>query len=227
MKPATASELIDQMRALPQSAAAWLLGIRARTIRDHPEIPRQDNGRFDARDLVKWSAVRASGLLSKLTDADAERAMLAAEALYVGLRPGELATVFDDLCRIRAEHGDAGLLGFLAVLLELWSEVVEDDRPYLQSPVPEYDASAAAAAAYACPSKRSPFNAKNTSPGRSERESVDKPSTTTARAALGKQAPMVRAMSASAVGIIRRPPANDATRRPPPPDRQRPTAPRQ
>jgi phage terminase Nu1 subunit (DNA packaging protein) len=44
----------NQLEALPQVLAAWLLGISPRTLRDKVECPRNPNGSYSARAIVEW-----------------------------------------------------------------------------------------------------------------------------------------------------------------------------
>ncbi|MCC6127436.1 MAG: hypothetical protein IT426_20960 [Pirellulales bacterium] len=45
---------IRLLQQLPHDAAAWLLGIHPRTMKDRHNIPQNSNGSYDAKALVKW-----------------------------------------------------------------------------------------------------------------------------------------------------------------------------
>jgi len=57
-KTRTVAEIAILLR-LGQRAAAFLLGVSARCLRDHTEIQRDPAGRYDGRSLVKWAERRA------------------------------------------------------------------------------------------------------------------------------------------------------------------------
>jgi len=57
-KTKTAEEIAILQR-LGQRAAAFLLGVSGRCLRDHTEIQRDPAGRYDGRSLVKWAERRA------------------------------------------------------------------------------------------------------------------------------------------------------------------------
>lgn len=42
------AEQIVVLKSLKQQGAAWLLNVTARTLRDHPEVPRNSDGSYDA-----------------------------------------------------------------------------------------------------------------------------------------------------------------------------------
>ena len=45
------AENIEVLKNLDQQSAAYLVGLSPRTLRDHPEIPREQDGSYDARQL--------------------------------------------------------------------------------------------------------------------------------------------------------------------------------
>ena len=55
-KRSVVSRQIDLLRSLPQGAAAWLLGVGARTLRDWQGAPRNSDRSYNARELVEWYA---------------------------------------------------------------------------------------------------------------------------------------------------------------------------
>ncbi len=50
----------DALRSLPQTAAAWLLGVEPRTVRTWKDAPRNQDGTYNAHDLVEWYIERDS-----------------------------------------------------------------------------------------------------------------------------------------------------------------------
>ncbi|HLA83270.1 MAG TPA: hypothetical protein VJL29_00635 [Thermoguttaceae bacterium] len=47
------------MKRLNQVVSAWMLGITARALRDLPDVPRNRDGSYNARELVKWARSKA------------------------------------------------------------------------------------------------------------------------------------------------------------------------
>ena len=63
------AQQIVVLKSLRQSAAAYLLGLSTRSMRNHSEIPRHANGRYDARALLCFrSAVASRGHTGKITE---------------------------------------------------------------------------------------------------------------------------------------------------------------
>jgi hypothetical protein len=56
----TGRQQIEAMQALSQSAAAWLMGISARTFRDK-NAPRNADGTYNAKDLLTWLSQSTPG----------------------------------------------------------------------------------------------------------------------------------------------------------------------
>lgn len=48
------------MKRLAQGAAAWLLGLNARTLRDAADCPRNSDRTYNGQDLVRWLAARSA-----------------------------------------------------------------------------------------------------------------------------------------------------------------------
>lgn len=53
-KAKTIPELVEAMASLPQGAAAWLVGVSPRTLRDRQVVPRNADGTYNAQDVVLW-----------------------------------------------------------------------------------------------------------------------------------------------------------------------------
>lgn len=54
------AQQIIVLKNLRQGAAAWLMGLSPRSMRNHREIPRRENGRYDSRKLLFCRATAAS-----------------------------------------------------------------------------------------------------------------------------------------------------------------------
>lgn len=48
------AQQIVVLKTLRQNAAAYLLGLSPRSVRNHPEIPRGADGRYDAKSLLSY-----------------------------------------------------------------------------------------------------------------------------------------------------------------------------
>ncbi len=63
-----AAQQVVVLRSLRQIVAAFMLGLSPRSMRNHHEIPRCANGRYDARELLRFrSAVASSKHPDKIT----------------------------------------------------------------------------------------------------------------------------------------------------------------
>jgi hypothetical protein len=83
---------IEGLKSLSQTAAAWILGLTPRSIRLHPEIPRQGvEGGYSVRDLVAWAVARAAmehkgaGLIKDQTEAERFRKLKIANDASEGM----------------------------------------------------------------------------------------------------------------------------------------------
>ena len=110
-KPSAVSRQIELLRSLPQGAAAWLLGIGARTLRDWQGVPRNPDRSYNARDLLRWYVKRErpadtdpmmvgsnSPALERYRVAHAQR-----EELELAVRRGQLVSVDEFLTWYDAE----------------------------------------------------------------------------------------------------------------------------
>ncbi len=118
----TGAEQIAVLRSLNQQAAAFLLGVSARTLRDHPDAPRGEGGQYDARTLL------SSGILQRdapdFSVDELETSLLIAEAVHYEITPQMLRF----LRGIKDRHGDAGLSAVLGILIEHWCELVDQNE---------------------------------------------------------------------------------------------------
>ena len=119
-------EQIEAMKSLTQQAAGWLAGVSPRALRDHPELPRDGAGRYNARDVVEWAAGRVQA--AELADEDVERLLLISERLYLDTG-GATPAILDALRELRKRHGDAGLAAFVETLIGDWEALVGTERP--------------------------------------------------------------------------------------------------
>jgi phage terminase Nu1 subunit (DNA packaging protein) len=83
-----------ELARLNQQQAAYLLGVTSRTLRDWADAPRNRDGTYDARDLVKWYATRNT--LAATDDFENQRERLAAAQaerveMENAIRRGQLA----------------------------------------------------------------------------------------------------------------------------------------
>lgn len=129
----TSAEQIAVMERLSQPAAAWLVGVSARTLRDHA-IPRAEDNRYNAGELLTWAAGRIPAP-EMLTDDEWERLLTIGE-LYVaetGLAVGPIA---DFLTELRDKYGDAGLAAFARGLLEYCESEADAGPERYREPTP-------------------------------------------------------------------------------------------
>lgn len=135
----TGTEQIGAMQALTQQSAAWLVGQTARTLRDHPGIPRNPSGRYDARDMIKWAAKRIPE--ANLSDQEMERALNAAEIIYGAVHSfgGDRVVVAlaDYLDGIEAYYGEAGLIVVFREMLREWRIQADLDRKFIERVTPD------------------------------------------------------------------------------------------
>lgn len=115
---------------IDQQAAAMLLGVSARSVRDYHDLPRNHDGTYNLGAVIDFARRRIK--LALLEGDDAEYVLQVGEE--VGLYPGAVS-VLEALHRIDARHGDAGLLSamraFMCAMREncgMW--------PTLPEPVP-------------------------------------------------------------------------------------------
>ena len=55
----TSQEEIKGLQSLSQRAAAWLLGVSPRSLRDYVDLPRNDDGTYNAREVIAWVRSKA------------------------------------------------------------------------------------------------------------------------------------------------------------------------
>jgi len=112
-KPAklTGTVEIAIMEQLSQQAAAWLIGITPRALRDQ-DAPRRPDGCYDARSLTEWATSRITQV--KLTDGELEKLLTVVDSMSGLLTPAMLS----DLDELHSKHGVSGWLAFLVTFIE-------------------------------------------------------------------------------------------------------------
>lgn len=118
------AEQIVVLKSLKQQGAAWLLNVTARTLRDHPEVPRNSDGSYDARALLT-SGLQTTALPEVHPD-EVEKILQIGEWLGMASTldsDGCLLTVISLAKSLAERHGNAGLAMFASILLESWQDV--------------------------------------------------------------------------------------------------------
>jgi hypothetical protein len=128
----TGAEQVAILGALNQQAAAFLVGLTARSIRDDPRIPRAKAGTYDGPALVAWAARRVAPV--KMTELETERSLNLSDLLFDSLveRDGSCRVaveVADFLGGLVAAHGEQGLMVFAAELARRWALLADECRP--------------------------------------------------------------------------------------------------
>ena len=120
------SEQVEVLKGLAQPAAAWLVGMAARSLRDHADVPRTDDGRYDARELVRWASRRRGR--PELDDAEYERLLIAVE-VFLCSRGDDLvqAAIGERLRELADRHGEGVGLLFMDLVLDSWSAVTRSE----------------------------------------------------------------------------------------------------
>ena len=106
----TCSAQIVVMQSIGQQGAAWLLGVTTSWIRDHGfELPRDKNGKYNARELLEWRISRPVDV--EFPDGEKERLLQAADIVAVEIG-GAAFAIQKLLLSLREQYGDAGLAEF-------------------------------------------------------------------------------------------------------------------
>jgi hypothetical protein len=124
-KELTAAEQLAELSRLRPAAAAALLGIAPRTLRDRLDLPRADGGRYDAREL--FAAARGRVDRPRLSDDERELIYQIADALTdPGLYNGPGLPAYRAAQRLVAQHGE----GVLLVLVDRLGWLFQDAARY-------------------------------------------------------------------------------------------------
>ncbi len=102
----SAAEQIHEIHHLSQAAAAELVGLHAKTLRERTGVPRSPAGTYDGPELVQWLAKEIEVL--KLDDAEHERVLIAIDIVknWEDRWVNPVVAVIEALV---AEHGTAAL----------------------------------------------------------------------------------------------------------------------
>jgi hypothetical protein len=121
------SEMVEGLKHLPQAAAAWLLGVAPRTLRDMPDAPRSPDRTYDARALVRWYLASPDrGPRPEIDEDDLERLLLIAEQTATG-PPSDchIVAIVDTLRKLSETYGAGFGAVLLDVLLRTWGETAD------------------------------------------------------------------------------------------------------
>ncbi len=108
-KPDSAAE-IAMLQTLSQRAAAWLVGISPRNLREKVDIPRNGDGTHNAKEIMTWA--NEQGHVRRLDDEDYERVLGVVEEISIPHDEPPLSTL-NLFKHLRRKYGDrAGPLAF-------------------------------------------------------------------------------------------------------------------
>jgi len=128
----TGPQEIAAMETLSQQGAAWLLGITGRALRDRPDVPRNADGTYNARQLVEWARGRVEP--PELTDDEVERLLLIRHfAVDCAMGP-QIIPVMETLTELQRKYGDRGLAAMAQLLLSMWRVEEAIHREYFAEP---------------------------------------------------------------------------------------------
>lgn len=108
----------------PQSVAAWLCGVPAVWLRDHPELPGRDSrGRWHVPTLV--AHLRANYVATDFSDAELEKVLALIDQLEVFVSPGPL---LDEVRRLLDSLGASGYAALGKLMLAAIEEDARENR---------------------------------------------------------------------------------------------------
>ncbi|MFH1110181.1 MAG: hypothetical protein V1790_13460 [Planctomycetota bacterium] len=58
------------LQSLSQCAVAYLLRVTPRSVRNYTDLPRNDNGSYDARAILEWVRSKARPTVDRFGDSD-------------------------------------------------------------------------------------------------------------------------------------------------------------
>ena len=122
----TGPQQVAQLKKLKQEAAAFLLGVTSRSLRDKGTVGRNPDGSYDARELIK---VAAHSVGQPTLAPDQLELLLRLEDTFCpdgGMR--RVLETFDN------EFGDLGMVAVARKLLEICRDPVWPDRPAKELP---------------------------------------------------------------------------------------------
>jgi hypothetical protein len=118
---------------LSQAAAAWLVGLSCRSLRDNPGVPRAAGGSYDGQALVKWAVARADASARQARDVDGDLAGAPSPALERYREERALLARMDRLERenvlIPRDKVHSGLARLVTILRGLGDRLERDHGP--------------------------------------------------------------------------------------------------
>ena len=70
-------EIVRAMQCPPPAVAAWLIKSSPRVLRDHPEIPRNPDGTYNARALVDYAVCERMAAVGRFSERNGDTSLLA------------------------------------------------------------------------------------------------------------------------------------------------------
>jgi len=119
----TGAEQVSVMKNLSQQAASWLLDVNGRSLRDDGNVPRQANGKYNARELLAWASKRLPEV--KFSDEELEAVFTLADCLGEEITRTRFFAYIDDLDR---RHGASGVASFWREITLYLHDEIEDSR---------------------------------------------------------------------------------------------------
>jgi predicted transcriptional regulator len=58
---------IEMLQSLSQRGVAFLLGVTPRSVRNYADLPRNDDGSYDVREIIAWVRSKAKPTTSPLS----------------------------------------------------------------------------------------------------------------------------------------------------------------
>ena len=114
------------LKSLKQGAAAHVLNVSVRTLRDRVEIPRDADGCFDIDDLVRYATKAVPR--PDLSDHDLEKIQTVVDAIYAVVE-AEAGAICDLFGGLQERFGDGALLVFLDALEGAFRDYLRDYPP--------------------------------------------------------------------------------------------------
>lgn len=114
----TSSQEVQCLQHLSQATAAWAMGTTPRELRDHPEIPRDESGKYDWRDLRRFLGYGIRR--PELSEQDQEMILKATYRLFTCSVDSAdfLKAFFDLISRLQNRHGDSVLLSIFDAITD-------------------------------------------------------------------------------------------------------------
>ncbi len=123
----TGPEQTAMLKRLNQQAAAFLVGVTARTLRDRTDAPRNEDGTYNGPELIAWW--RNQLPRPSLSDDDLERLLVVRDVVsekFLGLDDAILYSILDAMDDLRAKYGENTLIVLVELLLAEWRDLAHD-----------------------------------------------------------------------------------------------------